>query len=201
MKLAILRADTRTNYRVLFRKHAVRLDAVPDADYFFFCVRDPIARYLSGFLSRQREGQPRYNIPWNEDEATAFAQFESPDALAISLTAGGSEQQQAEDAMCAIRHVRTSYWDWFRDPDYFKSRAHRVLWVGHQESLDLGPLAQTFGVESLQLPTDPVKANRSPQQKPDLSDLAQANLRDWYAKDYEFLDLCQELLPRWAESP
>ena len=38
--------------------------------------------------------------------------------------------------MRAIGHVRSSYWDWFKDPDYFKRRSDHILWIGHQESLD-----------------------------------------------------------------
>jgi hypothetical protein len=195
VKVAIRQAQSSSNYRVELRKHEIRLAAVPDDDYFFFCVRDPVSRYLSGFLSRQREGQPRYRIPWREDEAAAFGHFQSPDTLAVSLTAGGTEQEDAEAAMRAIRHVRDSYWDWFRDPDYFRSRADHILWVGHQEALELSPLAATLGFENLQLPTDPWEANRGPQAKPELSDLARANLRNWYARDYEFLDLCAEIIP------
>ncbi len=198
VKVAIRQAQSSSNYRVVLRRHEVHLDSIPEGEYFFFCVRDPIARYLSGFLSRQREGQPRYRIRWREDEAIAFGHFQSPDALAVSLSAGGTEQQDAEAAMHAIRHVRDSYWDWFGDPDSFRRRADHILWVGHQESLDLSPLATTLGLENLQLPTDPWEANRGPQEKPDLSDLARENLRRWYAKDYEFLDLCAEILPRWG---
>ena len=143
---------------------------------------------------------PRYHIPWREDEALAFARFDSPDALAVSLTSGGEEQEEAEAAMRAIRHVRDSYWDWFRDPDYFRGRLDHLLWVGQQESLDVDPLAVALGLDRLQLPTDPLKANRGPQVKPELSEQARKNLRQWYAKDYAFLDLCSEILPHWSDA-
>ncbi len=131
------------------------LGSIPEADYYFFCVRDPIDKYVSGFLSRKRQGQPRTSFPGTRTRAEAFARFDSPDALAVSLSAGGTEQQDAEAAMRAIRQLRRSYWDWFRDPEYFKSRADHIVWVGRQESLDLKPLAAALGVESLELPTDP----------------------------------------------
>ncbi len=200
VKSALHRGPKTTRYRVVLRKHPEFLTVIPEQDYFFFCVRDPIERYLSGFLSRQREGRPRYYIPWREYEAEAFARFQSPEALAVSLTAGGTDQRDGEAAMHAIHHVQTSYWDWFRDPDYFRRRADHVLWIGHLESLDLGPLASVLGAESLELPTDPRKANKGPDAKPQLSDLARENLRQWYAKDYAFLDLCHEILPHWSDA-
>ena len=175
VKVAIRKgSEGSPKYRVEVRKHEIKLAAIPEDDYFFFCLRDPIERYVSGFLSRLRQGEPRYHIPWTEGEAVAFARFQSPDALALSLTAGGTEQQEAEAAMRAIVHVRASYWDWFGDPDYFKGRADHILWIGHLEALDLAPLADTLGFETLQLPTDPRKANKGPDEKPKLSELGQS---------------------------
>jgi hypothetical protein len=180
---------------VVLRTHGDHLDAIPETDHFFFCVRDPISRFLSGFLSRQRQGLPRYHIPWTEDEAVAFARFDSPVALAVSLSAGGLEQQHAEAAMRAIYHVRDSYWKWFKEPDYFKRRSDNILWIGRQESLDLRPLAAVLDLEGLELPADPRRANKTLVVKPELSELGKQNLRQWYAKDYEFLELCDELHP------
>jgi hypothetical protein len=195
VQAALRQAHEMAKYRLIRHPHEVGLPSVPEADRFFFCVRDPIDRYRSGFLSRQREGRPRYYIPWSGGEAEAFARFPSPDALAVSLSAGGTEQRDAEAAMGSILNVRSSYWDTFRDPDYFRSRADDILWIGRQESLDLGGLAAVLGLARLELPTDPVQANRNPQPKTELSDLARQNLREWYAKDYLFLELCDELDP------
>ncbi len=184
-----------TTYRLVIHGHWVQLDQVPVGQKFLFCVRDPIDRYSSGFLGRQRRDRPRFDIPWTEDEARAFSRFESPEDLAVSLSTGGDIQRHAEDAMRSIQHVQSSYWDWFRDPVYFQSRRDDLLWVGQQESLDLGPLAVALGVDQLTMPEDALHAHRTPGPKPELSDPARKNLRRWYAKDYEFIDLCGELFP------
>jgi hypothetical protein len=200
VKVALRRAEGAPTFRVMVRRHEIHLDAIPEDDYFFFTVRDPIERYVSGFQSRQRQGQPKFDFPWSEEEAAAFLRFHSPDELAVALAAGGAEQREAEAAMRGIVHVRSSYWDWFGDADYFRSRADHILWVGHQEHLDLRPLARALGFENLEPPADPRKAHKAPLDKPELSDLARQNLREWYAPDYAFLDLCSEILPDWAES-
>jgi hypothetical protein len=179
----------------LSQPHSAPLRAVPETDDFFFCVRNPTDRFVSGFLSRQKQGLPNYDIPWNENEAKAFARFDSPDALAVSLSAGGADQRAAETAMRTIQHVRSSYWDWFDNPDYFKRRSDHIIWVGRQESLDVAPLAARLGLQSLKLPSDPKQANRNTQPKPALSELARENLRQWYEKDYLFIELCNELCP------
>ena len=181
-------------YRLVRHPHNHDLLSIPETDYYFFCVRDPIERYVSAFRYREVENRP-HSLPWSEGEAMAFARFPSPDALAVSLAAGGAEQRDAEAAMGAIQHVRSSYWEWFRGPDYFKSRADHILWIGRQESLDLESLAASLGLERLELPTDSMRANKSVGPRPDLSDLARQNLREWFAKDYLFLELCDELGP------
>ena len=61
--------------------HTTRLDECPPGQKFFFCVRDPTDRFLSGFLSRQREGRPRFDMPWNEEEAIAFSRFSSAEEM------------------------------------------------------------------------------------------------------------------------
>jgi hypothetical protein len=184
-----------TAYRMVLHGHRFRLELVPVGDKFFFCVRDPIDRYVSGFLSRQGRDRPRFDIPWSEQEAEAFTRFDSPEDLAVSLGAGGDLQRDAENAMRSIQHVRASYWNWFRDPEYFQSRLGDLLWIGRLESLDIGPLTAALGVDGLAMPQDSVAANRSPTSKRELSDLARENLKRWYAKDYEFLELCNEVFP------
>ncbi len=59
----------------------------------------------------------------------------------------------------------------------------------------MASLAVALGVDQLTMPEDAVAAHRATGSKPELSDLARENLRQWYAKDYEFLDLCAELFP------
>jgi hypothetical protein len=193
LMVALQRAPDTARYRIVKHKHRVALPSIPETDPYFFCVRDPIDRYVSGFLHRELQGRPVFFVPWSEAEANAFARFPSPEALAVSLSAGGTEQRDGEAAMRAIQHVRSSYWDWFQNPEYFKSRADHILWIGRLESLDVKALAVSLGLERLDLPTDSKPANKTPRAKPELSDLARENLRRWYAKDYSFLELCDEI--------
>lgn len=44
-------------------------------------------------------------------------------------------RQHAQRAMCAIQHVRESFWFWLRDPFYFATRKDDVIFVGFQETL------------------------------------------------------------------
>jgi hypothetical protein len=193
IKIALEENQRAMSYRLVPHGHQTRLYRIPEGHKFFFCVRDPVDRYVSAFLSRQREGRPVYTRPWTEEEARSFARFSSPENLAGALSAGGEVQREAEAAMRAIGHVKTSYWDWFLDPVYFRSRAEDIIWIGHQEHLDVDGLAGVLGLDRLDLPKDAAAAHRWIGPKPELSETARQNLKEWYARDYEFLRLCDEV--------
>ena len=169
MKHALSDVERSSTYRLVLHTHWTRLNAVPEDDFFFFCVRDPVSRFVSGFLSRQREGRPRYVIRWREDEKLAFSRFDSANGLAVALTAGGRQQQEAEEAMGAIRHVRDSYWTWFKDPDYFRQRSRTTsCGSGGRNRLTSTVFRPFSGAKALHLPEDPVVAHLNTEEKPTL---------------------------------
>jgi hypothetical protein len=185
-------------YKVTFHPHNVTLRDIPATDAFFFIVRDPIARYVSGFYGRQRQGKPRYDHPWSEFEREVFTRFGSANDLGEALgSPDPAIRAFAERAMRHIGHVRRSYWDWFVDEPTFRARADRILFIGFQETLaeDFPALLEALGLDPrIGLPTDDVKAHRSPDSADrHLSAEARAALRDWYAADYEFVAICREL--------
>ncbi|MGH9170244.1 MAG: hypothetical protein ACRD0Z_05160 [Acidimicrobiales bacterium] len=195
-------------YYLMLHTHPLRLMDLPAGDAFFFCVRDPLSRYESGFRSRQRQGRPAHFVPWRPEEEAAFARYGSPDELGQALSAGGEEQRAAEHAMASIRHVNQSYWHWFGDEAYFRRQAPRLLWVGHQESLDVTCLATALELASIELPSDDSRAHRrfaeaagsgvagpSKDCPAVLSQAAVGNLRAWYAADYRFLEVVDEIAP------
>src|SRR5690606_3021725 len=73
------------NFKLIFHPHNVRLKDIPIGDKYFFCTRDPIDRFQSGFYSRKRKGQPRYYSEWSKDEEKSFSLFSSPNELAAML--------------------------------------------------------------------------------------------------------------------
>jgi hypothetical protein len=194
VKAGLEEAPGQGTYQLMLHSHNVRLMDVPEGDFAFFCVRDPVGRFASGFRSRQRQGRPAHFRPWRSGEEEAFAIFPTPDELGLALGAGGVEQQRAEAAMGSIAHVNRSYWWWFQDEAYLRRRVDHVLWIGRQERLDLDSLQRALGLVSIELPADPTRSHRNPDAAGvELSERARANLERWYAADYEFLALCDEL--------
>jgi hypothetical protein len=190
---------------VVLHGHRVTLRDVPAGDRFMFVVRDPVERFVSAFHSRRREGRPRFEIPWNDAERTAFARFATPQELAIGLRADDAETRRAaETAMRSIRHVCTSYWDWFESASYFRSRLDDLFFVARLDSLaaDFDRLRTLLGLGPVTLPEDPVTAHRAP---PGLDTRLDADARDalrrWYARDYAFVSLCDEVAPSARSRP
>ncbi len=185
---------TSTRFHVTLHDHNYTINDVARGEKVFFFVRDPISRFVSGFNSRKRQGQPRYFSPWSHEEKVAFEKFATPEELALGLQSGDPDMRAAaESAMKSISHVRDSYWKWFDNEDTLLSRMGDVLFVGSQERLDDDFRMLWIALEANgngQLPRDPVKAHKNPGHMPrQLGSDARATLFDWYARDYEFLSL------------
>ena len=190
-------------YVIYLHPHETTLRNVPQGERFFFFLRDPISRFISGFYSRQRQGRPRYFLRWTPAEEAAFARFSTPNALAAGLSSADvNEKAQAELAMRNILHVKDSYWNWFESHDYFSSRLPDLFFVGFQEQLstDFEVLKAKLGLPDLVLPRDEVHAHRNPAHlDKSLDETAVANLQAWYAADFEFVDKCRNLVQERQE--
>ena len=176
--------------------HQTRLRQIPTGHGVIFFLRDPQARFISGFYSRFREGRPRFNNPWRPAERIIFERFPTPNNLARALSsADNDERSHAEAAMRTISHVRDSYMRWFESEEYFSSRLSDIFFIGFQERLseDFQRLKTKLGLpQELELPDDDVLTHRSPANLDRrLDDEAADNLRRWYAADFRFLELCR----------
>jgi hypothetical protein len=199
IKYAISQHAIGSRYAIYFHSHSFRLTNVPKGEKIIFFLRDPISRFVSGFYSRQRQGQPRYFIPWSENEKIAFEEFSTPNQLALALSSmDADKKKRAQLAMKYIQHVRDSYWRWFKSEDYFKSRLSDIFFVGFQERLteDFEILKSKIGLpESVKLPSDDVQSHRNPAHvNKALEDEAVANLKNWYKDDFQFISLCKQFM-------
>ena len=197
VKEALKDTTTCGNYVLALHMHNWKLAQVPPGEKVVFFLRDPVKRFISGFLNQQRQGLPRYFSAWTPDEALAFERFHSPNELALALSSEDPGlAHAAEHAMKSIKHVRSSVWEWFGDPEYFLSRKSDVLFVGFQERLnqDFESLKRILGLPiSITLPGGDSAAHRTPEiGDKRLEPRAVENLLNWYAADYRFLRLCDE---------
>lgn len=197
---SVLKAHPVTHqYAISVHFHDVRLTDIPTGEKVFFFLRDPISRFISSFYSRQRQGRPRYNFAWSAEEERAFGLFKTANDLGEALAdESGERYEHAANAMQDIYHVKSSYYDWFIDDEYFISRAADVMYIGFQESLaaDFIKLKSILGLPpEAELPTDDIGAHRNPANVDrHIGDIAAEALKKWYKKEYHFVQMCKNLL-------
>lgn len=186
-------------YVVHLHPHRIHLRHIPRGHKIMFAVRDPVKRFTSGFTSRYKQGAPAHTVPWSESEAVAFSRFEDAESLALALDPGHPRHAEAKEAMKAISHLNSYQWDWFGDEALFNEREADFLWVARQETLsdDFKALRRELGLRSgIELPRDDRGMNRSTGEAKTttpLSDTGVRRVREWYARDYDLLALCD----RW----
>ena len=154
--------------------------------------------FSSAFYSRKRRGLPRIEVPWVPSEEAAFSRFSTPNELALALSSTDPERRAAGvDAMKSILHIRSPHWTWFKDESSFLARQSDILFIGFQETLneDFSLLKRILNLpEEVTLPDDDVVAHRNPTSVDKrLDDQASRNLKAWYRRDYQFLELCQKI--------
>lgn len=183
--------------------HGVTLVSLPKEEPYFFGMRNPIARFKSGFYSRKRMGRPRLNNPWSEHEARLFAEFEHANDLAEALFEDGRRGQRALAGMLSIGHLGSGQIDWFKKAgDIFEIRP--PVWIIRQDRLaaDVETLLERLGIDlRVTLLDDPVKAHANDYSGiPELSERAVAALRHWHAADFVFHAQCEQWLEERALS-
>lgn len=169
--------------------HGTTLKSLPQDAAYFFSVRNPIARFRSGFYSRKRMGRPRLNNPWSPSEAQVFNEFEDANDLAEALFRSDARGQKAVSAMMTIGHIGNLQIDWFKKAgDIFMLRP--PVWIIRQEHLeaDIKILLQRLGIQkTVTLTSDPKMAHVNDYAGiPRLSDQAVTNLQQWYCADIQF---------------
>lgn len=178
--------------------HRIGLAHVPRTHRIMFVTRDPVARFVSGFGSRLRQGAPAHNVPWSRDEQLAFSRFPDANSLALALDPGHEKHAEAMHAMKSITHLDCSYWDWFGDERTLMARRDSILFAGQIESFeaDFEELKTALQLpSSVELPGDPKMANAASSQSRGahlLEPCAVELLRSWYKRDYDFLEFCNQ---------
>ena len=200
----ILRATMRNaneqqdRYRFVLHSHKFRLEDVPEGEFCAFSIRDPIARFYSGFYSRKRQGLPRRLNRWSPEEEKAFAAFDHACELAEALSnRDDTVRMRAVWAMMSIFHVNNTHLDWIGKT--WEPGQSKVIAILRQDSLrsDFLEMMQVLGEDSLGFPDEDRIVNKgSYEDCPPLTSLAKRNLEAWYHRDFVFLETVES---KWIQ--
>jgi len=160
-------------------------------------VRAPVHRFVSAWISRLRQGQPDYYIPWTTGEEEAFQFFASPDALACALSsADNSTTEKARKAMAEIHHVKDSLSSYLQGLEGIKTISSSIALVGRTEYMDEDYASFLQLLEARDLldsspPTELPQVHNTSSDEWDqykyLSRCAVLNLRKHYSEDYQII--------------
>ena len=173
--------------------HDVNLDQIPEGEHYFFSIRNPTTRFVSEFYSRKRKGRPKYDSEWSFQESSAFAKFPHANLLAESLFLNSIEGDAARRAMSSIGFLWKNQIDWFSQQANFLI-TRPPLHIIRQENFnkDLSSLLRKLEIgPRLTLKQDFILSHMNDYSDvPKLSDLAMANLAQWFEQDFKFYQSC-----------
>ena len=171
------------------------------AEKAIFAIRDPFQIFISGFYSRRRKGQPRYNVPWSADETVAFSAFGTPNELAEALgSADRQRRDRAEFSMRNIFHVARCLHFYLGSVPLLREHQPRIAFILRQEHLDADIHAFLVANGIATLPAqiaDEVMRHANPTTLDrTLSQTAIRNLSIWYRTDLELYRECQTIVSK-----
>jgi hypothetical protein len=187
-----------SNTKIIKHAHQVILSDLPRDEEYFFSIREPIARFKSGFYSRKRKGRPRNNCEWNAGEKIAFSTFEHANDLAEKIYDEDELGKLARGAINSITHCAKKQVEWFFGVNDFLNE-RKPIWIISQESFssDIEKLLSLIGFEDrVMITKDPVESHMNNYlNTPDLSPVSIENLKKWYQEDFLLYESCLE----WKE--
>jgi hypothetical protein len=201
LKHALDQVPRTSTHAIFSHKHSISLNCIPRGHSVVFTVRDPVARFISGFYDRRREGRPRYSTPWSEAERRTFERFLTPNAIGEALAGSAPEVAEAKAALASLDRLAVPWSAWLGTPADLVARKSEILYVGRQETLeaDFERLRKILSLPpEAALPKDDVDAHRARDVDRQLSETARAALAVAFAENYAWLALLEReglLLP------
>lgn len=184
------------NQNIHIRKfgHKMKLSEVPNGMPYFFSIRNPGRRFVSGFYSRKRKGRPRLYNEWSPQEKIAFETFSHANELAEALFDDNRHGELARTAVLSIQHTSRAQTTWFQGNGFLEQRPPLTIIRQENFTYDMQRLLQILGAEgniSDYMTNDIVARHENDYRGlPPLSNKALENLKSWYVSYYFFYETC-----------
>jgi len=121
--------------RFLLHGHGFRLGDGGPHDCYVTFVRDPLERWVSGFLSRARKASNHNGDEhWSSKERNVYTHYKTPEALAQALGSNHSgKRKEALKANNDLHHTKEGI-AWYLP--HIEKHMDRILFVGDTHTLD-----------------------------------------------------------------
>jgi sulfotransferase famil protein len=185
--------QTNHNCHITAHPHHIQLRHLKSGYEYFFSIRSPLTRFVSGFYSRKRKGRPRYNREWSDHERRCFTIFQHANELAEALFEDNNAGLQAFSAIKSIEHCAYNQSDFFNSMGFiFEIRQPTAIIRQEFFIEDTRNFCNVLGLDlSVSISDDPMVVHANEYAGcPPLSDKAIRNLREWYRQDFDFYGHC-----------
>ena len=162
----------------------------PKGTCYLTMARDPVERWVSGFLSRWRRGCPSHCGNWSRPEEHVFRIFSTPEQLAAAFSSQDVQLRSAADlAHSTIHHLHRGFAAYFPQ---LEAVLPFVVYVGLTCDLKRAAIAMLHAIgvpEQVMLNlTEVPKVHANPDADlANLSQLAIRNVKHKMREDYEVL--------------
>tara|TARA_B100001057_G_scaffold490230_1_gene578068 strand:- start:1318 stop:2028 length:711 start_codon:yes stop_codon:yes gene_type:complete len=187
-------ANQLNDYGVNIKKyhHFIKLADIPSNTKFFFSIRNPATRFVSGFYSRKKKNDHTLH------EKKAFENFNHANDVAENLFSENVIGEHAHQAIKSISHNSMHQIDWFQGKFNFELQPPITIIRQEHFKEDMQRFLNLLNVdlEISNLTTeDKIIAHKNDYDNvPHLSEKALTNLKRWYVQDYEFYRMCERWL-------
>lgn len=203
--------DITFNYFHLIKQH----NPSDSADKFITIIRNPFTRFVSAFnyyhtlvsqnldnisyhnlnidnclspyFTKKKMETDSYFESWIDD---GILSFKTANELAEALTSDNPDIKSFAHFLCDYKHFAGL--DFYLDADFVEKYHDNIIWIGKQETLDddMIRLANLLNIQN-PIPIKKIRENKNAMSK-HLSDKAIQNLRNFYHKDFDSLQLLVE---------
>jgi hypothetical protein len=188
----IIKQLKKLKINIIRHDHWVKLSDLPTNTKYFFSIRNPATRFVSGFYFRKRKKNH------SQHEKITFKHFEHANDLAENLFTEGRIGVSARNAIQSIKHNAMLQVDWFQRYSYFELRPPITIIRQEHFNTDMQRLLELLNINleisSLLSNDSDVTHKNEYKDLPRLSEKALKNLERWYLQDYMFYEMCENWL-------
>jgi len=190
--------NSQKKYHFFIYGHSFKLYHLAKKEKYFLTIRNPVNRFVSGFLSQQNRVKFLIENKITEKEREAFKNFSDANHLAESLFSDDlAIKTKAGSAMKNIKHVNDPYTDYFSKENLIERTPSFVLELEKLDA-DFYEFCKKLKLEIIELPKEKKLTHKGDySNNKELSEGAILNLKKWYKDDFDLYYFILENKKNW----